>query len=206
MDIATHSIIDTSYETYGCSVCLVTGPRYSGCSACDLRSLFTQALTSSEISTRQHQPIFIPIFRPQTTDYNTIVEWLTRIGHPHYHHPHYQFPSDDTDCDSSSDDNIPIINHLFTLDASSLPTLVHNDGSLSSASSVSSDGHLDLTSLEDELYLIDRMNSSDLQSLFAAMSAENVAVLDTNAVNFQALDQQSLPLLNCEQLIVNQYS
>ena len=64
-----------------------------------------------------------------------------------------------------------MINHLFALDVSSVPPLVLNDGSLSSSSSISSDAHLDITPLRDELHLIDRMDYLDLHSIFASMTA-----------------------------------
>ena len=37
MAITPYSTIDTTHVTYGCSVCLASGPRYSGCTACHLR-------------------------------------------------------------------------------------------------------------------------------------------------------------------------
>ena len=81
-----------------------------------------------------------------------------------------------------------MINHLFALDVSSLPPLVLNEGSLSSSSLVSSDDHLNITPLRDELHLIDRMNSADLQSLFASMTA-------LNAVSLPEPVQHDLPSL-----------
>ena len=179
MSISPHSHIDTTHVNYGCSSCLMTGPRYSGYTTCNLGHIFTKPLTSLEISTRQLQPVFVPIFRPQSHDYNSLLMWHQRIGHMHYHLPlpNYQLLSDDTNCDSSSDDDVPVINHLFALDVSSLPPLVLNDGSLSSSSSVSSDDHLDLAPLRDELQLIDRMDSADLQSLFASMTDLDAVIL-----------------------------